>query len=231
MTFSNKILNFNKSLLLNDVQLPEGIGVLNPFRGDNAILIKRLTTAFYTKFYSDNNQRKLILGINPGRLGAGATGIPFTDTKRLSGDCGIEVTDLKTHEPSSVFVYEMIDAYGGVEQFYNDYYISSVSPLGFVTMGKNGRPVNYNYYDRKDLEVAVISFILKTLKQQLNFGIDIKVCYCLGTGKNYKFLKKLNAEHKFFGEIIPLEHPRYVMQYKSKMKQEYIEKYVSILSS
>ncbi len=231
MTFSNKILNFNKSLLLNDVQLPEGIGVLNPFRGENAILIIRLTTAFYKKFYGDNNQRKLILGINPGRLGAGATGIPFTDTKRLSGDCGIPVTELITHEPSSAFMYEMITAYGGAKRFYNDYYISSVSPLGFVTMGKNGRPVNYNYYDRKDLEKAVMPFILKTLKQQLDFGIDRKVCYCLGTGNNYKFLKKLNVEHMFFGEIIPLEHPRYVMQYKSKMKQEYIEKYVSILSS
>ncbi len=229
MTFAEKILAFNKSLSLKGIRLPDDIGVLNPFAGENQALINRLTIAFYTKFYNDNNQRKLILGINPGRLGAGATGIPFSDTKRLSGDCGIEVTDLKTHEPSSVFVYEMIDAYGGAGQFYNDYYISSASPLGFVTMGNNGRPVNYNYYDRKDLEEAVMPFILKTLKQQLNFGIDTKVCYCLGTGKNYKFLKKLNESHSFFGEIIPLEHPRDIMQYKAKLKTEYIEKYLSVL--
>ena len=29
------------------------------------------------------------LGINPGRLGAGSTGLPFTDTKRCEGDLGI----------------------------------------------------------------------------------------------------------------------------------------------
>jgi hypothetical protein len=67
-------------------------------------------------------------------LGAGATGIPFTDTKRLESDCAESKTpDIATHEPSSVFVYEMIKAYGGPKNFYgNDFYISSVSPLGFV---------------------------------------------------------------------------------------------------
>jgi hypothetical protein len=229
MTFAEKILAFNKSLSLKGIRLPDDIGVLNPFSGENQALINRLTTAFYTKFYNDNNQRKLILGINPGRLGAGATGIPFTDTKRLSADCDIPVTEFKTHEPSSAFVYEMIEAYGGVKRFYGDYYIGAVSPLGFVTMGKNGKPVNYNYYDRKDLENAVTPFIVKTLKQQLDFGVDTEVCYCLGTGKNYKFLKKLNESHSFFGEIVPLEHPRYIMQYKAKLKTEYIEKYLSVL--
>jgi len=229
MTFAEKILAFNKSLSLKGIRLPDDIGVLNPFSGENQALINRLTTAFYTKFYNDNNQRNLILGINPGRLGAGATGIPFTDTKRLSADCDIPVTEFKTHEPSSAFVYEMIEAYGGVKRFYGDYYIGAVSPLGFVTMGKNGKPVNYNYYDRKDLENAVTPFIVKTLKQQLDFGVDTEVCYCLGTGKNYKFLKKLNESHSFFGEIVPLEHPRYIMQYKAKLKTEYIEKYLSVL--
>jgi hypothetical protein len=231
MTFAEKILRFNSSLTLDNAILPERIKVLNPFKGENAGLINRLTTAFYTKFYNDNNQRKLILGINPGRLGAGATGIPFSDTKRLSVDCGIPVTEIKTHEPSSVFVYEMIDAYGGTEQFYNDYFISSVSPLGFVTLGKNGRHVNYNYYDRKDLEEAILPFIIKTLRQQIDFGLETEVCYCLGTGKNYKFLKKLNESHSFFGKIVPLEHPRYIMQYRSKMKKEYIEKYVRVLGT
>ena len=229
MTFADKVLRFNESLSLEDVSLPDDISVLNPFTGDNSGLIKRITTAFYKNFYDDTNTRKLILGINPGRLGAGATGIPFTDTKRLSGDCGIPVEEFKTHEPSSAFVYEMINAFGGAENFYGKYYIGAVCPLGFVAQGKSGRFVNYNYYDRKDLEKAVTPFIISTLKQQLDFGIDTNICYCLGTGKNYKFLKKLNETHSFFGEIIPLEHPRYIMQYKSKRKPEYIEKYLNIL--
>lgn len=32
-----------------------------------------------------------------------------------------------------------------------------------------------------------------------------------------------------FAELIPLEHPRYVMQYKLKPKAEYINKYLQAL--
>jgi len=87
MTFAEKILQFNASLSLKNSILPERVEAMNPFRGENSVLINKLTSEFYLKYYSDDNPRKLILGINPGRLGAGATGIPFTDTKRLSGDC------------------------------------------------------------------------------------------------------------------------------------------------
>jgi len=228
MTFVQKILQFNASLTLNSVSLPAGIKVMNPFRDVNAEYINKLTTTFYKKFYNDTNSRKLILGINPGRLGAGATGIPFTDTKRLSGDCGIEVTEFITHEPSSAYIYEMIRAFGGVENFYKEFYIGAVCPLGFVKVDDKGKATNFNYYDRKDLQDAVLPFIIKTLKQQLDFGNDTKKCFCLGTGKNYKFLKMVNDEYSFFEEIIPLEHPRYIMQYKSKQKEGYIKKYLRV---
>src|SRR5690606_32849252 len=112
---------------------------------------------FYSKYYNDNDRRSLILGINPGRLGAGATGIPFTDTKRLSDECGIHPIGMHTHEPSSVFVYDMIDAYGGVEMFYRNFYISSVCPLGCVAV-KQGKELNYNYYDSKSLERSIPPF-------------------------------------------------------------------------
>jgi len=123
----------------------------------------------------------------------------------------------------------MINAFGGPELFYKSFYISSVSPLGFVKINEKGNALNFNYYDRIDLQNAILPFIIKTINQQLEFGIEIKKCFCLGTGKNFKFLNKLNLEHKFFEEIIPLEHPRYIMQYKSKQKQEYIEKYLRLL--
>lgn len=229
MTFAEKVIQFNSSLSLNNSSLPEGIKVMNPFRSDNAELIRKLTSEFYHKYYNDNQQRRLLLGINPGRLGAGATGIPFTDTKRLTADCGIPVKAFQLHEPSSVFVYEMINAYGSVEKFYKEFYIGAVCPLGFVKKNPKGKYINYNYYDQKDLEEAVYPFIVKTLKQQLAFGIDTKKCFCLGTGKNFKFLNELNNAYSFFEEIIPLEHPRYVMQYKSKLKQDYIDKYLTLL--
>lgn len=226
-SFASQILNFLKNLHLESNTLPERIEVMNPFQNQTVWTIVEL---FYNKYYNNNQQRKLILGINPGRHGAGLTGIPFTDTKRLNSECEIQFFEFESHETSSVFVYDMIHAYGGVTKFYNDFYISSVSPLGFVKKNNNRRFVNYNYYDNKALENALKPFIVDTLKQQIRFGIDTDICYCLGTGKNHQYLEKLNAEYGFFQQIIPLEHPRYIMQYKLKEKQKYIEKYIQLLA-
>ena len=43
------------------------------------------------------------------------------------------------------------------------------------------------------------------------------------------FLRKLNEQYKFFGEIVPLPHPRFIMQYKLKQKEAYIERYLKEL--
>jgi hypothetical protein len=187
-------------------------------------------TQFYRKFYDDNRGRTLIIGINPGRFGAGATGIPFTDSKRLAEICGISVPGIVTHETSSVFIYEMIERYGGANSFYSDYYISSVCPLGFTRTGKAGKEVNYNYYDSQELTDAVYGFIIETIRQQIGFGLNRNTCFCLGTGKNYKFLSLLNKKENFFSEVIPLEHPRFIMQYRSKEKNYYIDSYIKKLN-
>jgi hypothetical protein len=121
----------------------------------------------------------------------------------------------------------MIDAFGGPEKFYSRFYISAVSPLGFTSTGPKGEEINYNYYDSKKLTDYLYDFIVESLKKQLEFGIARDKCFCLGTGKNYKFLLQLNSDLKIFDSIIPLDHPRYVMQYKSKQKQLYIDKYLS----
>lgn len=227
MSFAKQVLAFNENLDLT-IKLSPKIRVLNPYV-DNPEVVN-IAKLFYDKYYNDNNKRKLILGINPGRLGAGATGIPFTDPKCLREKCNIE-TDIKLHEPSSVFVYEVIDAYGDVREFYKNFYISSVCPLGFVVQDSKGRLKNYNYYDSADLVEKVTPFIIDSIKKQLAFGIDTKKVFCLGAGKNHKFLKELNKTHKFFDKVIPLEHPRYVMQYKSKSKQHYIDKYLQELKN
>ncbi len=224
MTLSQKILAFNHALEITE-EIPSPIEVLNPFKGEHSEIINEITQKFYVKYYNDNNPRKLILGINPGRLGAGSTGIPFTDTKRLVANCNIPFTHFNTHEPSSVFIYDVIDAFGGPEKFYAQFYIGSVSPLGYVTPGKSGM-VNINYYDNKNLEKAITPFIIKTINQQLDFGLSREKIFVLGTGKNFTFLNKLNQEQKFAKEIVPLEHPRFVMQYRSKRKEEFIDKYL-----
>jgi hypothetical protein len=221
--FSEEVIQFCKNLEFRG-SLPERISIMNPFRDNPGII--PVISRFYSKFYNDNERRHLILGINPGRFGAGITGIPFTDTKRLSEKCGLSIPGLNTFEPSSVFVYEVIDAFGGVEKFYKKFFISAICPLGFTIISGKGKNVNYNYYDSKLLIEAIMDFIISSILRQFEFGINQDVCFCLGTGKNYKFLLQLNAEHKFFGKIVPLEHPRFIMQYRSKQKNIFIEKYI-----
>ncbi|PSL45496.1 uncharacterized protein DUF4918 [Chitinophaga niastensis] len=224
MTIADQIISFNSHLHFPG-KLPTGIRVMNPFKEGPGIM--DIMTQFYKKFYDDKKPRQLIMGINPGRLGSGATGVPFTDTKRMSEKCGIEIQGLKTHEPSSVFVYDVIDAYGGVKKFYQQFYISAVCPLGFTTLKPGDKEVNYNYYDSAPLTKAAYDFIVSSLREQLTWNISRDVCYCMGTGKNAAFLQALNEKEQFFKEVIPLEHPRYVMQYKTKTKEAYIDKYLS----
>ncbi|TLF42572.1 uracil-DNA glycosylase family protein [Maribacter aurantiacus] len=221
-TFAEKVISFHKYLCF-DAPLGENIQVMNPFSENEAVL--HILEQFYTQFFRDTLSRRIVLGINPGRLGAGATGIPFTDTKRLAEDCGIETTAIQTHEPSSVFVYDMINAYGGSEKFYSQFYINSVCPLGFIEKNKKGNWVNCNYYDYPELFEATKDFIITTLKEQIAFGIDTSVCYILGK-KNAKFFKKINDEAKLFDSFVVFDHPRYIVQYKLKQKEAYIEQYL-----
>ncbi|MDX9923985.1 MAG: DUF4918 family protein [Ignavibacteriaceae bacterium] len=226
-TFADKIIRFNKSLEYNGV-LPEGISVMNPFSDEVVI---KTTTEFYGKYYSDTNKRKFIVGINPGRHGAGVTGIPFTDTKRLIGECDISWEGSVTHEPSSEFIYTLINEFGGTKEFYSLFYINSICPLGFTKIQDNGNQINYNYYDSKELLEIFTPFMVDTFRKQLKFGIDNIECLCLGKDKNFRFLNKLNDKYGFFKKIIPIEHPRYIMQYQRKDIKEYIKKYLDALKA
>jgi hypothetical protein len=218
--FSTNILDFFFHLKIS-ASLPPGVEVLNPYQDEVAFGLCR---QFYNKYYSDEEQRHLILGINPGRLGGGLTGIPFTDPVKLERYCGIPNSLPKKTELSADFMYSMINAYGGPEDFYCKFYFSSVSPLGFVKEGKN-----LNYYDIRSLQECLRPFIVESLEQTLKLNINRAACYCLGEGQNFKFLNVLNAEFKWFERIVPLSHPRFIMQYKRKKVNEYIGDYLSKL--
>lgn len=220
MLFADHIISFFKKLHL-DIALPHDIEVMNPFRNK---LTMEVCTQFYKKFYSDNIERRMIIGINPGRFGAGITGVPFTDPIRLKNVCGIDNHFQQKQELSSLFIYDIIDAYGGVEKFYKNFYITAVCPLGFTKHGKN-----LNYYDDRSLQDSIKKFAIDCMCKQLKFGINSDVAYCLGDGKNYKYLSRLNEEERFFKKIIPLSHPRFIMQYKLKKKNEYIKSYIEKL--
>ena len=219
--FADQILNFLFTVKL-PFDLPNNIQVLDAHQRKD---VRAVCTSFYKKYYSDKNKRRLLVGINPGRFGGGTTGIPFTDPIRLEKVCGIKNDFDKKQELSSVFIYDMIEAVGTVEKFYKQFYFSAVSPLGFVKHGKN-----LNYYDDKDLLTSIQPFIIDCMNRQLAFGIDADVCFCIGEGENLKYLQKLNAQQNWFKKIQPLPHPRFIMQYRLKKKQEYIQQYVDLLA-
>ncbi len=221
-TFADGAIHFYNDLRIN-TSLPAGSEILNPYENP---AVKDIVTSFFTRFYDDRQDRVILLGINPGRFGAGITGITFTDPIRLEEDCQIPNGFEKRAELSSRFIYDVISSYGGCQAFYQRFFLSAVSPLGFVRDGKN-----LNYYDDRDLEAALGKFIESTLRGQLDLGIRKDKAICLGEGKNMKYLEKLNRKLDLFGEIISLPHPRWVMQYRFKRKEEFIEKYLEVLQS
>jgi hypothetical protein len=221
LTQSYAILQFYKNLSPK-LKLPAGVHIMNPFA---EAVSRQLAETFYHTFYNDHQPRTFIFGINPGRFGGGVTGIPFTDPIRLKEVCGIDSDLPKKAELSSHFIYAVIEAYGGPAAFYQHFYITALSPLGFT---KNG--VNLNYYDDKELLKDSEPFIVQCINDQLKtIATTREVCYCLGEGTNYKIFQRINAQHQFFKEIIPLPHPRWVMQYRRKKIEDYVKLYVEKL--
>ncbi len=224
-SLAEQIIHFNQNLRYTG-KLPEGFSVLNPFFDNPETMT--VMRQFYEKFYSDNRRRKFIVGINPSRHGAGVTGVPFTDTKRLESACGIPMHSAHTHEISSVFMYDMIEAYGGTKAFYGEYYINSPFPLAIIRQTKDGNIVNANYYDDKALFEALKPFMIESLKNHIRLGLDTSEVFILGK-KNAAFISKINKDESLFDKLTVLDHPRYIQQYKSKEKDAYIEKYLKIL--
>ncbi len=221
VTFADKILQFYRGLAIEE-SLPAGVAAMNPYTEADCF---RVCTEFYQKYYNDNNTRHLILGINPGRFGAGVTGIPFTDPIKLETLFGIDNTLPKKPELSAEFIHRMIGAFGGYERFFSRFFINSVSPLGFVSGGKN-----LNYYDNPSLKASLTPFIIQSMRVMLEMGINRDVVYCLGEGANYKFVRQLNASEGWFNEVVPLAHPRFIMQYRRKHVAEYVQEYVKKLN-
>lgn len=218
-TFSEKAVNFYSNLN-SPKNLPDGVEVMNPFESNETISLVR---KFFKKFYSDKSKRTFIIGINFGRFGGGVTGVGFTDPINLEEKCGIKNNLDKKHELSSRFVYRLIDSFGGAEKFYSKFFISALYPLALIKNGKN-----YNYYDSKKVYSSLKPQILKTFKQQIDFGANDKYVISLGK-KNAEFLKEINDEIKYFREVIVFDHPRFIMQYRLKKLDSYLEKYTKVL--
>ncbi len=220
MTFSDGILKFFSTLKAPE-SLPGGVDVLWPFDKPE---VQRVMKAFFSQYFSDTAKRIFLIGINPGRFGAGVTGICFTDPPRLADDCSISHQLKGGRELSSDFVYRTIAAFGGPEAFYRQFYITALSPVGYIRDGKN-----LNYYDVKGMSEKLDGWMADAMALQMAAGCNRKVAFSMGQGANFKQLQAFNQRHGFFERAEPLPHPRWVMQYRRKRLEEYINLYVETL--
>ena len=220
MTFADNAIEYFSNLS-SPKNLPYGITVMNPY--DKAE-VKQILKLFYKKFYDDNKNRIFLIGINPGRFGGGLTGIAFTDPINLEEKCGIKNNIMKKPELSSRFVYKLIDEFGGVDKFFSKFFLTAVYPLALIKDGKN-----HNFYDSKKIYNAVKPEIIKSMKEQFNFGAVKNTVVCLGK-KNADYLNEINGELKLFENIITFDHPRFIMQYRLKKLNDYLDMYMKELS-
>ncbi len=221
MLLSDSILDFYFSLPKESAP-PNGVEIIFPYDQPET---RRVMEIFFRKYYADLEPRTLLFGINPGRYGAGITGIGFTDPILLEQRCGIENHFEKRGELSAKFIYDVIEAYGGVERFYKDFLFTTVLPFGLLKNGKN-----YNYYDDTETLHYFKPLILESIQKQRAFPhINQHKIAVIGQGKNLHFMKSLNEEERLFDTIEVLPHPRWVMQYRRRQKDKYIQYYLKIL--
>lgn len=220
MTFAQRAIAYYLGLNAPH-NLPTGVSAMNPYADSD---VQAIVQQFYTKFYNDTQPRVYILGINPGRFGAGVTGLSFTTPQNLARYCGIPNNLPPTPELSSRFIYKVIEAFGGVDAFYGRFFLTSLYPLALIKDGKN-----YNFYDDKATTKALWPVMIEGLRQQQAFGCDRRVAICLGR-KNEGFLHRLNEQEAFFERIVAVDHPRYILQYRSKAVEQYVDTYLQVLS-
>lgn len=228
-TIARRILAFNERLADTTLDVPPGFTVINPFSGQQRDRVREVTTAFYSKYYDDDKPRRLVLGSSPARRGTAVTGVPFEDARLLESETGVDVDGYAVSRPSAGFLHDVINRYGSRKEFYADFVMSFVCPLGLAREKTNGREVNCNYYESRKLLATLESFLTESLEEQLTFGIDTSVCYCIGSGENFNFLSSMNEGQRYFRKIIPLEHPRYITQYNRDRKEEFLNKYLAAL--
>ncbi|GAB3588580.1 uracil-DNA glycosylase family protein [Hymenobacter daeguensis] len=219
--FANQFLHFLRAFPL-PTSLPADIEARSPFREPE---VYALLSQFAHKFYPDAPPRVAVLGINPGRLGMGRTGVAFTDPTALAEFCGIPNSlPRQRPETSTQFVYKVIAGMGGPAAFYQHFYVGSLYPLVLLRRG-----LNHNYYDSPALTRALWPDIQLSLRQQVQaLGLRRDVAVSLGK-RNGEFFNRLNAELGLFEKIIVLDHPRYLMQYKSRNTDANVAHYVETL--
>lgn len=200
-------LNYEFKRLLNE----NGISMLEGYLDQSDIM-----DAFCEKFYSNQIPKIVICGINPGRLGAGLTGVPFFDFASLSKIFpSIQRNDT---ENTAQFFFKVIEKIG-VERFFKYFYITNVSSVGY-SKGKS----NFNFNKLPDnLQSIVFSNFAKEIEL-------IKPAKIIALGEA-AFNGVESALGKNNYRLEKLKHPSWIMQYKRDEINFWVQAYADALSN
>lgn len=203
------------------IELPADVEVLRPYTDPE---VQRVLGLMCRKHYAGTHPRVGVWGINPGRFGAGVTGLSFTDPWAVEHDLAIPTTLEGRRELSAEFISRVIAAYGGPQEFYRDVYMSALSPLGFTRHG-----VNINFYDDPQLATTIRPKIIEWISAALKAGVRRDVTIVLGAGKLRSYMDRHIRTSVGIDEVIYLDHPRYIMQYRRRDVDAYVELYVETI--
>ncbi|AYA36270.1 DUF4918 family protein [Hymenobacter oligotrophus] len=211
--------------------LPGGVVAYNPYQAPPAAELLR---SFGQRYYANNHPRVALLGINPGRFGAGTTGVAFTDPAALQLHCGVANSLPHRAELSSQFVYQLVAALGGAAEFYRHFYLGSLYPLVLcrtakITITTMRPPLHYNYYDASAVTNALWPHLQLAFQQQFDLGLRRDVAISLGR-RNGEYFQRLNQELQLFERVLVFDHPRYLMQYKRRAVPEFVARYAAELA-
>jgi len=188
--YENFNLRFSKELdKLN-------IGILSGFCKNKEVVFE-----FNCKYIEPNKPKIVICGINPGRFGAGKTGIPLLDFPSLSKILpNMNEIPHEKPEKSAKFIFSIIEHFG-VNDFFKQFYLTNISCIGFYcTKTKK----NINYYE---LPLSIQYFLFDNFSKEINY-IKPKIIIPLGKEVEKNLIMDLKHEHKINTEIgTRLPHP------------------------
>jgi uracil-DNA glycosylase len=168
--------------------------------------------AFWNTYYPEGPPRTVICGLNPGRFGAGQTGIPFMDFLSLSQLLpGIQRLD---SERSAGFIFRVVQAYGA-EAFFQRFYVTNVASVGFLRDGKN---LNYPALPEQALEIVERNFLaeMEIVKPERIISLGREV---------HRTVLKLLGDRVECESCLP--HPAWVATYRSASMGEWVGRYVA----
>ena len=75
------------------------------------------------------------------------------------------------------------------------------------------------------------SYMVNNIRWHLDHVADDEVVFSIGQGKNVKYLEYLNKKYQLFGRLVALPHPRWILQYRRKRKDEFLDVYKEKLTT